>query len=138
MIEKKTLDFEKTVLIGVITARQDEDQALEYLAELAFLAHTAGGEVIKQFTQKVTLPNPKTFIGSGKLNEIQLFVSENDVTTVVFDDEFATFIAIQQLEPPRTMSTFSKRYSLPNEPNKSIYLTWETASKMQKSTLTAF
>ena len=64
MIEKKTLDFEKTVLIGVISARQDEDQALEYLAELAFLAHTAGGEVIKQFTQKVTLPNPKTFIGS--------------------------------------------------------------------------
>ena len=89
MIEKKTLDFEKTVLIGVITARQDEDQALEYLAELAFLAHTAGGKVIKQFTQKMTLPNPKTFIGSGKLNEIELFVSENDVTTVVFDDELS-------------------------------------------------
>jgi GTP-binding protein HflX len=89
MIEKKTLDFEKTVLIGVITARQDEDQALEYLAELAFLAHTAGGEVIKQYTQKMTLPNPKTFIGSGKLNEIQLFVSENDISTVVFDDELS-------------------------------------------------
>ena len=89
MIEKKTLDFEKTVLIGVITARQDEDQALEYLAELAFLAHTAGGEVIKQYTQKMTLPNPKTFIGSGKLYEIQLFVSENDISTVVFDDELS-------------------------------------------------
>jgi GTP-binding protein HflX len=70
MIEKKKLVFEKTVLIGVITARQDEDQALEYLAELAFLAHTAGGEVIKQFTQKVTLPNPKTFIGSGSIIRI--------------------------------------------------------------------
>ena len=89
MIEKKTLDFEKTVLIGVITARQDEDQALEYLAELAFLAHTAGGEVIKQYTQKMTLPHPKTFIGSGKLYEIQLFVSENDISTVVFDDELS-------------------------------------------------
>lgn len=66
-------------------------------------------------------------------------INLNHVTLrVVFADEFATFIAIQQLEPPRTMSTFSKRYSLPNEPNKSIYLTWETASKMQKSTLTAF
>ncbi len=52
MIEKKKLVFEKTVLVGVISARQDEDQALEYLAELAFLAHTAGGEVIKQYTQK--------------------------------------------------------------------------------------
>jgi len=89
MIEKKTLDFEKTVLIGVITARQDEDQALEYLAELAFLTHSAGGEVIKQYTQKMTLPNPKTFIGSGKLNEIQLFVSENHISTVVFDDELS-------------------------------------------------
>ena len=89
MIEKKKLVFEKTVLIGVITARQDEDQALEYLAELAFLAHTAGGEVIKQYTQKMTLPNPKTFIGSGKLNEIHAFVEENEVSTVVFDDELS-------------------------------------------------
>ena len=48
MIEKKKLVFEKTVLVGVISARQDEDQALEYLVELGFLAHTAGGEVIKQ------------------------------------------------------------------------------------------
>ena len=87
MIEKKKLVFEKTVLIGVITARQDEEQALEYLAELAFLAHTAGGEVIKQYTQKMTLPNPKTFIGSGKLQEIQQFVKENEVSTLVFDDE---------------------------------------------------
>ena len=87
MIEKKKLVFEKTVLVGVISARQDEDQALEYLAELAFLAHTAGGEVIKQYTQKITLPNSKTFIGSGKLLEVQRFVEENEVSTVVFDDE---------------------------------------------------
>ena len=87
MIEKKKLVFEKTVLVGVISARQDEDQALEYLAELGFLAHTAGGEVIKQYTQKITLPNPKTFIGSGKLMEVQSFVEEHEVSTVVFDDE---------------------------------------------------
>ena len=87
MIEKKKLVFEKTVLVGVISARQDEDQALEYLVELGFLAHTAGGEVIKQYTQKITLPNPKTFIGSGKLMEVQSFVEEHEVSTVVFDDE---------------------------------------------------
>ena len=87
MIEKKKLAFEKTILVGVISARQDEDQALEYLAELGFLAHTAGGEVIKQYTQKITLPNPKTFIGSGKLMEVQSFVEEHEVSTVVFDDE---------------------------------------------------
>jgi len=87
MIEKKKLVFEKTVLVGVISARQDEDQALEYLAELGFLAHTAGGEVIKQYTQKITLPNPKTFIGSGKLMEVQIFVEKHEVSTVVFDDE---------------------------------------------------
>ena len=87
MIEKKKLVFEKTVLVGVISARQDEDQALEYLAELGFLARTAGGEVIKQYTQKITLPNPKTFIGSGKLMEVQSFVEEHGVSTVVFDDE---------------------------------------------------
>ena len=87
MIEKKKLVFEKTVLVGVISARQDEDQALEYLAELGFLARTAGGEVIKQYTQKITLPNPKTFIGSGKLMEVQSFVEKHEVSTVVFDDE---------------------------------------------------
>ena len=101
MIEKKKLVFEKTVLIGVITARQDEEQALEYLAELAFLAHTAGGEVIKQYTQKMTLPNPKTFIGSGKLQEIQQFVKENEVSTLVFDDELTP---AQQREMQRNIN----------------------------------
>ena len=55
--------------------------------ELAFLAHTAGGKVIQRFTQKINLPNPKTFIGSGKLAEVEAFVQDNDVATVVFDDE---------------------------------------------------
>lgn len=87
MLEKKILKVEKTVLVGIINAQQDEDQSKEYLDELAFLAHTAGGEVIHRFTQKINLPNPKTFIGSGKLEEVELFVDTHEVTTVVFDDE---------------------------------------------------
>ena len=74
-------------MVGIINAQQDEDQSKEYLDELAFLAHTAGGEVIHRFTQKINLPNPKTFIGSGKLEEVELFVDTHEVTTVVFDDE---------------------------------------------------
>ena len=89
MLEKKTLVVENTVLVGIINAQQDEDQSKEYLDELAFLALTAGGKVIKRFTQKISLPNPKTFIGSGKLAEVEAFVQENDVSTVVFDDELS-------------------------------------------------
>lgn len=87
MIEQKSLTYEKTVLIGVIHARQDTEQAEEYLDELAFLAYTAGGEVIKRFTQKIDPPNPKTFIGSGKMEEVLHFVKENEVASVIFDDE---------------------------------------------------
>ena len=87
MLEKKKLNVENTVIVGIINAQQDEEQSKEYLDELAFLALTAGGKVIQRFTQKINLPNPKTFIGSGKLEEIQAFVEANDVSTVVFDDE---------------------------------------------------
>ena len=87
MLEKKKLNVENTVIVGIINAQQDEEQSKEYLDELAFLALTAGGKVIQCFTQKINLPNPKTFIGSGKLEEVQAFVEANDVSTVVFDDE---------------------------------------------------
>ena len=87
MLEKKSLSVENAVLVGIITAQQDEGKSKEYLDELAFLAHTAGGKVIQRFTQKINLPNPKTFIGSGKLAEVEAFVQDNDVATVVFDDE---------------------------------------------------
>ena len=87
MLEKKKLNVENTVIVGIINAQQDEEQSKEYLDELAFLALTAGGKVIQRFTQKINLPNPKTFIGSGKLEEVQAFVETNDVSTVVFDDE---------------------------------------------------
>ncbi|NRA94401.1 MAG: GTPase HflX [Psychroserpens sp.] len=89
MLEKKTTELEKTVLIGVITRNQNEDQSKEYLDELEFLTYTAGGEVLKRFTQKMDMPNPKTFIGSGKMEEVQKFIKNNDVGTAIFDDELS-------------------------------------------------
>ena len=87
MLEKKNLDYEKVVLVGVITATQNEEKAHEYLDELEFLTYTAGGEVIKRFTQRIDTPNPKTFIGTGKMEELTQFVEENEIGTVIFDDE---------------------------------------------------
>jgi len=87
MIEKKKFDFEKTVLIGVINQEQNEEKSKEYLDELEFLTFTAGGEVIKRFTQKVDTPNPKTFIGTGKIEEVRHFIEANDIGSVIFDDE---------------------------------------------------
>jgi len=87
MIEKKALDVEKAVLIGIITKTQDEDKLREYLEELSFLVYTAGGNVVKSFIQKVSFPNPKTFVGPGKMKQIENYVSNNDIATVIFDDE---------------------------------------------------
>ncbi len=87
MIEKRDANIEKVVLVGVITREQNEEMSKEYLDELEFLTFTAGGEVEKRFTQKLEYPNPKTFIGSGKLEEVKNFISEENVDTVIFDDE---------------------------------------------------
>lgn len=87
MLEKKNLDYEKVVLVGVVTSTQNEEKVNEYLDELAFLTYTAGGEVIKRFTQRMEAPHPKTFIGTGKMEELAQFVEENDIGTVIFDDE---------------------------------------------------
>jgi len=81
--------LEKTVLIGIITIDQDIEKARDYLDELAFLTLTAGGKVTKIFTQKLNNPNPKTFIGEGKIMEIREYVKENDIQTVIFDDELS-------------------------------------------------
>jgi len=89
MIEKKNIDLEKVVLIGAITKDQDEKRSKEYLDELEFLTYTAGGEVVKRFTQKMDMPNPKTFIGSGKMNDVQKFIDDHDVVTAIFDDELS-------------------------------------------------
>jgi GTP-binding protein HflX len=89
MLEKEVINFEKTVIVGIITQNQDEHKLAEYLDELEFLTYTAGGEVVKRFTQKMDRPNPKTFLGTGKMEEIQHYVKEHDIATVIFDDELS-------------------------------------------------
>lgn len=89
MLEKNTVTYEKAVLIGLITQNQNEDKAIEYLDELEFLTYTAGGEVARRFLQKLDKPNPKTFIGTGKMEEVRLFIEENDIGTAIFDDELS-------------------------------------------------
>ncbi|MDH5412668.1 MAG: GTPase HflX [Flavobacteriaceae bacterium] len=89
MIEKPSLGLERAVLIGVITQEQNEEKSKEYLDELEFLTYTAGGEVVKRFTQKIDIPNPKTFIGTGKMEEVQEFIDNNDIGAVIFDDELS-------------------------------------------------
>lgn len=80
---------ERAVLVGVISNEETEEQVQDYLDELAFLTDTAGAIPIGQFTQKVGLPNPRTYIGSGKLTEIQQFIKTNDIDLVIFDDELS-------------------------------------------------
>ena len=87
MLEKEVINFEKTAIVGIVTQNQSEEKLNEYLDELEFLTFTAGGEVIKRFSQKMERPNPKTFVGTGKIDEINLFVKENGISTVIFDDE---------------------------------------------------
>lgn len=89
MLEQINLNYEKVVLVGIINQTQNEEKSKEYLDELEFLTYTAGGEVLKRFTQKLDVPNPKTFIGTGKMEEVQQFVEENQVGTVIFDDELS-------------------------------------------------
>lgn len=89
MLEKETIKFEKTVVVGIVTQNQNEEKLKEYLDELEFLTFTAGGEVVKRFSQKMERPNPKTFLGTGKMEEISIFVKENDISTVIFDDELS-------------------------------------------------
>ena len=89
MLEKKDINLEKVVLIGIVTKDQDEVVSKEYLDELEFLTYTAGGEVVKRYTQKLDMPNPKTFIGSGKMNDVQEFVKTHEIGTVIFDDELS-------------------------------------------------
>jgi len=92
MIEKnKKVQYieEKALLVGVITQMQGEDDVKEYLDELAFLAETAGAQTHGRFTQKVEYPNPKTFVGKGKLEEIRRYVKSNSIDLVIFDDELS-------------------------------------------------
>lgn len=81
---------EKTVLVGLATRMQNEAKTDEYLDELAFLAETAGAEPVTRFTQKLDYPNPRTYVGTGKLEEIREYVEENEIGLVIFDDELSS------------------------------------------------
>ncbi len=80
---------ERTVLVGLVTRLQDERKTEEYLDELAFLADTAGAEPVARFTQRLDYPNPRTYVGTGKLEELRLYIEENDIELVIFDDELS-------------------------------------------------
>lgn len=89
MIETREAISEKAVLIGIITQHQDEKQSKEYLDELEFLTLTAGGVPVKRFTQKLEKPNPKTFLGTGKLEEVKAYIESHNIGTAIFDDELS-------------------------------------------------
>lgn len=80
---------ERTVLVGLVTLRQNEAKVNEYLDELDFLARTAGAEPEKRFIQKLDYPNPRTYVGTGKLEEIRLYIEDNDIGLVIFDDDLS-------------------------------------------------
>ncbi len=90
MIEERKVTSEEAVLIGIITQHQDEVKSNEYLDELEFLTLTAGGKAVKRFVQKLDTPNPKTFIGTGKLEEVHTYMQMHGIETAIFDDELST------------------------------------------------
>ena len=81
--------MERAIFVSVITPNNTEEQVTEYLDELEFLAETAGAEGVRRFVQKVDRPNSKTYVGSGKLEEIKAFIVENEIPLVIFDDELS-------------------------------------------------
>ena len=89
MIENKKIFYENSIVVGAVINNGSAIIVDEFLDELCFLAETAGGKVLRRFIQKLEKPNPKTFIGSGKIQEIQFFIKNNDVTSVIFDDELS-------------------------------------------------
>ena len=89
MFEKKSFEYESVVLIGVINRDQNQEKVDEYLDELEFLTYTAGGEVKKRFVQRMNVPNPKTLIGSGKMQEVEKYVEAHEIGSVIFDDELS-------------------------------------------------
>lgn len=81
---------ERAILVGLITPAQDEERSAEYLDELAFLADTAGAETVHTFMQRLPYPNPRTFVGKGKLEEIRAFIEDNDISMAIFDDDLSS------------------------------------------------
>src|SRR6478672_2003090 len=100
MIDKKNIigEQENAILVGVVQKDQTETQVTEYMDELAFLAETAGAITVKRYTQKLAHPDTKTFVGKGKLEEIQHYIAlKGNINLVIFDDEL-TGSQIQNIE----------------------------------------
>jgi len=91
LIEKKNTAIEQkpetAILVGLVTNSQDKDKVQEYLDELSFLVETAGGVPVERFTQNLDHPNSRTYVGTGKLDEIKQYVKASEIDMVVFDDE---------------------------------------------------
>lgn len=87
IIEKES--SERTILIGIVTPQQSEAKTLEYLDELEFLADTAGAVTVHKFIQKLNGPDSRTYVGSGKLEEIRNYVENNDIGMAIFDDDLS-------------------------------------------------
>ena len=85
--KKNTLERERCILIGIVNRDQDEEKSREYLEELRFLADTAGAETVHMFTQKLSQSNSRTFLGSGKMEDIKGFVKAENIDMIIFDDE---------------------------------------------------
>ena len=109
MIEKK-IQYNQAinvVLVGVIQKDQTEETVTEYMAELKFLAETAGAHAIRSFTQKLSHPDSKTFVGKGKLEEIKNYISSKNVELVIFDDEL-TGSQITNIEKALQVTTIDR------------------------------
>ena len=89
MIDKSVSELERTVLVGIITSNQSKKILDEYLDELSFLTFTAGGNVVKRFIQKMKSPDPRFFLGKGKIEELALYIKRQDINSVIFDDELS-------------------------------------------------
>ena len=81
---------ERAVLVGLISNQQNETKAKEYLDELSFLADTAGAVTVRTFLQKLEYPNPRTYVGKGKLDEIRAYIEDNDIGMAIFDDDLSS------------------------------------------------
>ena len=84
---KKINKEERAVLVGVVHKDQKEQEVMEYLDELAFLAETAGAVAVKKFIQKLPHPDSRTYVGKGKLEEIKNYIQNRDINVLIFDDE---------------------------------------------------
>lgn len=88
-VEKLALEKEKAVLVALINSKQNRAKANEYLGELEFLASTLGIDTLKKYTQELLLPDKRTFIGKGKLEEVKAYVKESEATVIIFDDDLS-------------------------------------------------